>query len=794
MKLPLSLLETFLKTDLSPEEIAERLTLLGIEVDHVDAATPPFSGVVVTKVETTTRHPHADKLQIAQVFDGTKTHTVVCSAPNCRAGLRTAFAKIGARLKAADGSMLAIERTKIRDVESEGMLCSSSELQMSSDSQEILEFPEDLPLGQEVGPLLWDPVFEISLTPNLGHCMSALGIARELGAALQKQVHLPRPSLSENSHTHLPQKMQVTISHPKLCPRYLCRLIEGVHIADSPFWLKKILEAAGQRSINNVVDCLNLILLQYGQPMHAFDYDKLEGQQLHVKSATESFSFLGLDEQERKVAPGTILICDAKKPVALAGILGGANSAVSTNTRTLLLEAACFDPIAIRIGAQKAGLRTESSQRFEKGIDRFAIESILDLACELILKVAGGQVAKGKIDLHTDQSEKKEIVCRLFRVNQLLGTKLSLTEIEHIFHRLQFKTKQLLEQEALSVSVPSYRNDVQQEVDLIEEVARIYGYNHIEKPAPRLTLSSVPHDPNFLFERLIRQRLIGLGLQEFLASDLISPKLAFSLNEPAFPPSSFLQTMHSKSEEHSVLRTSLLPGLLQITQKNLDFKNTSFAAFELGRIHFLQNKDVIEIPMAALLLTGKASLPHWKQKPLEVDFFDLKGLLENLLASFKVPEVSFVPSHHASFHPGRQADLCIQDVVIGSFGEIHPQLLETFSIKQRVLFAQINLQELRKHTHTHPRMVPLPQFPASERDWTISLPKLFPIETVLSTIKGAKSSLLEKIELIDLYHPPESDQKNATFRFTYRNLAKTLSFEEVETEHARILEFCRKTF
>ena len=786
MKMPLSLIKSFIPIDLQPAQIAETLTLLGLEVDGIENEHPSFAGVVVGEVVAATPHPNASKLTVAMVSDGISTHQVVCGAPNCRVGLKTAFAKPGALLKGSDGKQRKIEKAAIRGTESFGMLCSDEELGLPSKIEGIIELPRDIENGKDLVQVLWDPVFEISLTPNLGHCMSALGVAQELAAALALPIKRPKISVNSDETIHIEKMIQIDSHDLKLCPRYMCRLIEGVAIAPSPFWLQRRLRACGLEPISNAVDIANYIMLTMGQPLHVFDYDTLEGHSLQVGVSSVPHKFLGLDKVEREVPAGTILISDRRKPVAIAGILGEANSAVHDRTQNLLIEAAVFDPTAIRQASKKMGLRTESSQRFEKGIDPNGTAEALDAACDLIAEICKGQVASGMIDKKKGAFAPKEIICRTERVNKLLGTRLSLNEMKEIFHRLGCFSKET-DKDILQVTVPLRRSDISEEIDLIEEVARIYGYNHIEKPLSRCTTSHIPHDPAYLFEKEVRERLVGFGLQEFLNSDLISKKLAEHAVEWIRPGAALLTALHAKTEEYSVLRPSLLPGLLQAAKRNFNFKNHTLAAFELGRIHFLQNNQLVEEPMAALLFSGKTAPSDWNRKSSNADFFDLKGYLENLFEAIRISAPSYQPSEHPSFHPGRQANIYCGNLLVGSLGEIHPSVLESSDIKQRILYAEINLHLLMQQPRTQERMKPLPQFPSSERDWTVPLPAAILIETVLDKILSSSSLLLEKAELIDLYVPETSGHKNATFRFTYRDPLKTISFEEVENAHAKLI-------
>ncbi len=783
MKMPLSLIKSFIQLDLQPSQIAETLTLLGLEVDRIENEHPLFAGVVVGEVLSADPHGGASKLKVAKVSDGTSVYQVVCGAPNCRPGLKTAFAKPGAVLTAADGKQKKIEKATIRGVESFGMLCSEDELSLPSQNEGIVELPSEMETGKNLVQDLWDPVFEISLTPNLGACMSALGVARELGAALALPVRRPKVSLKTSP---LKKKIQVDSHDLKLCPRYMVRIIEGVSIGPSPYWLQKKLLACGLQPISNAVDIANYIMLTLGQPLHVFDYDKIEGPSLKIGAAAAPQTFLGLDKVEREVPVGTILISDSRKPLAIAGILGGANSAVTDKTQNLLIEAAVFDPAAIRQAAKNLSLRTESAQRFEKGIDPNGTPDALDAACALIEELCGGRVEASAIDLKKGTFPPKEICFRIERANQLLGTRLSINEIEEIFSRLQFLSKEK-ERNELLVSVQMRRSDISEEIDLIEEVARIYGYNNIGKGHQRCRTSHIPHDPTYLFEKEIRERLAGFGLQEFLNSDLISKKLAQLALEWIRPGASLLTATHAKTEEYSVLRPSLLPGLLQSAKRNFNYKNHHLAAFEIGRIHFLQEKKLIEEPMAAIVLSGEAGPSDWSRKTPKSDFFDLKGYLENLFLAMRISSFTIRPSKHPTFHPQRQASIYCGEIFVGLFGEIHPALLESSDIKQRILYAELNLHLLRLQPRPHARMSPLPQFPVSDRDWTVSLPLSTPVQSVLEKLRAGASILLEKIELIDLYVPETGAHKNATFRFTYRDPLKTISFEEVENAHARVI-------
>ncbi len=785
MRIPLSSLQTFLPLDIPVETIAKTLTLLGIEVDAIENEVPPFARVIVGEVLSVAPHPSSDKLQIAQVQNGKETLQVVCGAPNCRAGIKTAFAQVGALISDQEGNHRIIQKATLRGVESHGMLCSAQELHLWKDQGGIMELPSDWENGKDLSLLLWTPILEISLTPNLGHCFSALGVARELSASLNKPLSHSFLSPKESKGE---KKMNISIKEESTCPLYMGRLIEHVTVAPSPFWLQKELLSYGMKPISNVVDITNFILMKRGQPLHAFDFDRLNGHQLHVERTRTQEKWIGLDGIERTIPEKTLVIRDKEKTVAIAGIMGGENSAVTSDTKNIFLEAALFDATTIRKASKQTGIRTDSAIRFEKGIDRQGVAKALDEAAYWIQILSPQAIVHPKIAIGQESLPPKKIALRTERTNQLLGTKLSQTEIESILKRLECKTS-LLNEQTLLVEVPSYRNDISEEIDLIEEVIRIFGYNHIEKQNARFTLSDVPHHADYLFEKALRARCISLGLQEVLTSDLISPELAQLSQEMMNTRGiQFFQAIHAKTEEYSILRPSLLPGLLQVAKTNVDLKNHSLSAFEIGRIHFLDKKTPTEIPMLGLLLTGKEAPAHFSEKGKNVDFYTLKGLIENLFTAFNLPQVSFHPSQHASLHPGRQAEVRCNGETIASFGEIHPQLLTKMDIKQRLLFAEMPIPSLMKLHQKESKFTPIPHLPSSERDWTTPIPIHTPIQTFFDAIEANRPRILEKAELIDLYHPEGASHQNGTFRFTYRDLLKTISAEEVDLAHNDLIQ------
>ncbi len=778
MKIPLSWLSEFLGP-LHQKEVAERLTLLGIEVEKIEETPLAFSGVVVGKVLSAARHPNAERLQVAAVTDGTEEYQVVCGAPNCRAGIKVAFAKIGASLKDPEGKHSKIKKGKLRDVESFGMLCSSKELGLGIDEDGIIELPENWALGADLSIFYSDPVLEIALTPNLGHCMSVIGLARELGASFNRKVQKPAFSLKEESSF----PFKIVVEDQEKCLRYASRLIEGVTVGPSPDWLRKRLEACGLRSINNIVDITNYVMMELGQPLHAFDADKIADQKIIVSSSTSAGQITTLDEKNREIPVGTLLICDPKHPLAIAGVMGGLDSAAKERTKNLLLEAALFAPPAIRKAAKRMDLKTDSSARFERGIDPNNVVFALDRAAFLIQQMAGGKVSS-LFDFKKENFLPKKLVLGLSKMNELLGTHLSLSEAVEALVRLEMEVS--TSNDLLHVTVPTYRNDISIQADLVEEVARIYGYNNLPHPTPLYPTSTIPHAPIYIFEQEVRRFLLQQGLQECMTCDLIGPELAKLTEEKGLGPESLISVLHPRSIDQSVLRASLLPGLLQVAQHNFSRQEYDLSLFEVGRIHFKAGEEHKEQSCAGILLTGKDRPHHFDRKSEDVDFLDLKGVIENL-----IPQAIFEPAHLQTLHPGRQAQVKIGEEVVGVFGEVHPRLAKALDLLKPLFFAQLNLHDLFRFKKREKKISPLPAFPGSERDWTLSLKEELPIEAAFQAIASCKSRLLESFFLLDLYKSEKigKDRKNATFRFIYRDLNKTIEIETVDREHQRLTQF-----
>ncbi|NDD58470.1 MAG: phenylalanine--tRNA ligase subunit beta [Chlamydiae bacterium] len=789
MKVPLSWLKEYLDLSIPPEKISEVLTLAGIEVEGIETYGSSFTGVVVAKVLSTKPHPNADRLCVASVFDGKEEIQIVCGAKNCRPGLTTALAQVGAELPPDEsGKPFKIKKGKLRDVESFGMLCGADELGLKSDNDGIIELPEYLVPGTDLKAIVSDVIFDISLTPNLGHCLSIVGIARELSALLNIPIK-KRSDVINESGISTSEMLSVEIESKVPCFKYMARVVSGVTVKASPNWLKQKLELCGLRSINSVVDVSNYVMLCLGQPLHMFDLDKIEKRKIIVSSETTYSSLKTLDGIDRKIPKDSLLIADANRPLAFAGIMGGEDSAVTNSSKNIAIEAAIFSPQAIRKGCKQLGIKTDSSQRFERGVDPLALAAAIDLAALLLQEISGGEIASKPIEVTPHPYIPKKLTCRIQRVHTLLGLDLSIREIIALLDRLEIRTIREHEH-SIEVMVPSYRNDINEEIDLIEEIIRIYGYNKIPKRSPKHVSSTLTDAPMYLLENHVRDRLVSEGMQEFITCDLISPSLSVATIEPTQKHISTLSVLQSKSQDFSVLRSNLMSGLLQTVKHNIDHQNTSLSGFEIGRVHFKLDDQVEEIACAGILLTGKNSPHHYDPKPKDVDFFDLKGIIENLCEYFNVSNLSFEETHYHNFQPGRQARVQYQGITLGVVGQVHPNTLGKFGIEQKVYYAELTLNDLIEVQHRNMQVVALPNYPGSERDWTVTVKKSTTTALLLNTILEEKGVILEKVFLLDMFESEKLgvDRKNLTFRFCYRNNEKTLSYETVETEHANLIQ------
>lgn len=783
-------LKEFVDIDLSPEALADLLTMIGLEVEGIRTVGCGMDEVVVALVQEKQQHPNADKLSLCQVNNGREVVSVVCGAHNFMTGDKVALAQVGAVLPGD----CKIKRSKIRGSESFGMLCSEKELGLADDSAGILVLPQDLPLGVPLFEALGmkDTIFEIGLTPNRADCLSVIGIAREIAAKLGKKLACHGHSVSEEGPA-VEERVSVFVEDSDLCPRYAARYVGGCIIGPSPSWMVSRLNAVGIRSINNVVDITNYVLMEYGHPLHAFDHSLLTGGTIIVRRASEGEPFQTLDGQERILASSDLTIRDSEKVVALAGIMGGENSEIRETTADILIESACFAPKAIRRTAKRLGLHTESSHRFERGADISILPQVLDRAASLMAEFAGGTVASGRIDVYPDPVQPKTIVLRLDRVTQILGIRLTCEEVTRIFQNLQFDVESN-DPGILRVTVPTFRVDIEREIDLIEEVARLNGYENIPATMPVVHTFSERPSLHQKLERKLRDILVSHGLSEVITYSFIHPE-AFGrvqLDEED-PRRNVVAILNPLTEEQSVMRSTLLPGLLETAARNISFRLMSPHLFEMRRIYL--PAEAVDLPnepvCAAGILCGVRDPEGWHRTREAVDFYDVKGMVENILDAFSVRGVSFeARDSEKYYHPGKSCTVLCGKDRLGSFGEIHPTVLENYGIELPVYYFELNFETLVSLSNEVSSVVAPPRFPETYRDIAMLVDREIETGVILECIRGNTIKDMESADLFDLYTGEgiPAGQKSIAVRIRYRSQERTLTDDEVNRIHQRVLD------
>jgi len=788
-------------TGYTGEQLAERLTRSGIEVDAVEKRNKGVSGVVAGEVKTREKHPDADKLSVCTVdVGGGELLQIVCGAPNVAAGQKVPVALVGATLPGG----VKIKRAKLRGVESQGMICSAKELGMNDkllpkELQEgILVLPENVEIGKDVVELLEldDEVLELDLTPNRSDCLSMIGVAYEVAAILGRPVTVPSANVREGEGKRAQDAFSVTIEAPEGCSMYTARLIEGVKIGPSPLWMQNRLMAAGIRPINNVVDVTNYVMLEYGQPLHAFDADRLAGGQIRVRYAGAGETITTLDDEERRLEPHMLVIADAEKAVALAGVMGGANSEVTASTARILLESAKFDGGTVRKTSRELGLRSESSLRFEKEVNPHAVVEALNRAAALIVETAGGAAAAGVVKAETRSFSEPVIGLSADRVNRYLGTQLSVDEMKSIFDRLRFSYA--VKGDALEVTVPLRRGDISRDVDLIEEIARLYGYDNI----PATPISGVTTPGGRTRSQRIRlevgRYLNAAGLHEVILYSFTHPdRIAeFPGLYPHVKPVALSMPM---SVERSVLRTSLIPHLIDTAVYNRNRNVDDVAVFEIGSVFLTEEERLTKQPeekmLVSALWTGKREEKHWSGKPVPVDFYDLKGVLDGLFRHLDVRGVTYRVAAFDKLHPGRAAEIFAGDRRIGVIGQLHPELQRRYDLEDTYVF-EIELDALVSNANFAITYETLPKYPSIARDIAVVVDKSVPVANLIAAVREAGGDWLRSVEVFDVYAGEKigAGKKSVALSLVYRADDRTLTDDEVNERNQSVIERLERTY
>ncbi len=796
MNVTLNWLKNYIDFEFCANELADRLTMLGIEVESVKQPGSELEGVVVGSVNAIKPHPNADKLVLCQVDIGeTEELQIVCGAPNVREGMHAPVATIGATLPIG----LTIKRAKLRGETSQGMLCSEKELclaaQLASaynkaeDAAGLMELSTDIPVGTPLATALGldDTVFELEITPNRPDCLSLIGVAREIRAETGNPLKLPQVDVNENE-TDVRETTSVTIEAPDLCPRYAARVIRGVKIGQAPLWLQQRLESVGIGVINNIVDITNFVLMEYGQPLHAFDYHKLTENRIVVRRAIAGEKLTTLDEIERELTPEMLVIADAEKPVALAGVMGGYDSEITEATCDVLLESAYFNPSSIRATAKALGMSTEASYRFERGADPGSVLAALDRAAELITELAGGTICKGVVDVYPGEQPLTEIQLRPKRVNFVLGTEVEPATMQEILTRLGFSVETA--RSVYSVTVPSFRSDVTREIDLIEEIARVYGYDNIPTALPKGDIPVPAPDPKVEVRKRIKQFLLAAGMMEVVNYSFSDPnsfdKIRFAVDNPL---RNAIPLQNPLSPEMSVLRTTVLPGLLENAQRNRNHQIDTIALFEIGSV-FIHSDEQKEPERVSGVLAGQVGEGVYSNPYRQPDFYDIKGLAEGVLEVCGIADYKLQKTGAPTFHPGRNAAVMLGDRQIGIFGEAHPEVLENYDLPYKAYLFDFDMEALVDAAIFAKRFEPISVYPKVERDLAIVVDKEILSDMPTELIYKTGGELIESVRLFDVYEGEQvpEGKKSLAYAIIYHSATETLTDKAVNALHDKIVK------
>ncbi len=789
MKISLDWLKEFVDIPWSAEEVAERLTMLGLETESIEKIQCTTDKVVVGQILKIEKHPQADKLTVCTVNVKSEELQIVCGAKNMKEGDLVPVAMIGAQLP----NGLKIKKGKLRGIESFGMMCSTSELLISEESDGLWLLPDTFKVGDCVNNSfpIEDTLFEIGITPNRGDCLSHLGIAREIAAYLEKPLKLPSTDFKEEKES-VDKKIKVKVEDTD-CLRYTARVLEGVRLEVSPVKIQLRLNRCGIRPINNVVDITNYVLLELGQPLHAFDLTKIKSNQINIRSARAKEKLQTLDDKELTLDKESMVIADADKPIALAGVMGGKESEVNEKTTSLLLESAYFDPSRVRKMSRSKALISESSYRFERGVDIENVAFASKRAAKLLQDVAQAKILKGVVDVQPKKWTKKKIKLRFSRIPKILGCDIPEKKILSILNGLGIETK-TKNKDGVEVEAPTHRHDLSLEIDLIEELVRFYGTDNVPTTHPEAEVRPIQAKPEQQTVARLNQAALGMGFNQVLNYSFMAKK---DLIPHFIPASQFDQNSlaleNPITEELKYMRPRLLPSLLRTAQYNLARDNKEIAIFESGSTYHPNSKgngQTTERPSFTLLMSSKEPKVNWKENSLSADFYDIKGISLSLLNALNIFDLNMIPLKDSVYHPGQAGAWVSDKKEIAYVGQIHPLVLKHFSIEPPLFAVEIFLDLIPYKRERLNKLRPIPKFPKVSRDIALVLPNATSEQDVRDVFNQLKSNLLENVSLFDVYQGAQVPEgmKSLAYSLHYRSQDDTLTDELVEKEHQKICQ------
>lgn len=776
-------LKQLIHFDIPPLELADKLTMQGMEVEEINQYGGTFDHVVVGKIEKLEQHPNADKLTLCTVNNGNEELKIICGAKNHKEGDHVCVAMIGAELPGG----FKIKKAKLRGVESFGMLCSKSELGLEEQSDGIWILDKDLTPGQSINSLLPEPdtIYNIALTANRGDCLSHMGIAKEIAAMVKSKVNYPKADFKVNNKIELPE---VEIEDSELCYRYTSRIIKGVKVAESPDWLKEALIKMDSRPINNVVDITNYVLFELGHPLHAFDLNKLSSPKVIARKAKKGENLVSLDGEERKLDDSNLVIADEKVPVAIAGVMGGLDSSVTDKTTDLLLESAYFLPDTVRKTSKKLDLSSESSHRFERTADINGLIRSLDRCSQLIVELCGGEVSD-LVDVYPNKKEAAQVDLRVSFTNERLGTHITKSEIISYLEPLEFEITDK-DEDTLSLTVPTSKGDVEREIDVVEEIARIFGYNNIPETLPSTNLNPDFTDTHSTVEEQIKFTLNGFGLQETISYSFTNEK---DFDKLLLKNENLIKIKNPVSTDSSSLRNNLFHSSVQSILHNVNHGSKSLANYEIGNIFTNTKKGFKESRKLSISLYGFIHEKSLYTEEQPYDFYYLKGIVEALINKLFGINLKYEACDIDYLHPARTAKLIYKKKEIGYLGEVHPQIIEKLKLAYPLFYSEIDLTAFSEFESGLTRYQAISKYPVVHRDLAILVDDSLESQQVLDGITKA-SKWINKIELVDVYrgeHIP-TGKKSLAFSLAFQDPEKTLSDDIVNGDFDKIVNHLKK--